>query len=553
MKTKLFFALLCPVLMLSSCQKDDEPTTANREWTVIGYFNGNNNLDHTQAGTSYIIGDVQEMEHAGCSDQVTSIVMLSSLKTGGNANYYKIEIGENQLPDQVKSPMLEDLGSKDMSDPQTLINFIKYAVDNYPAKKYMLILNSHGGGWYGISPDEANGSGDMMSLQNLRTALASGPHFDVIVFHACLMSMTEVAFEIKDLADYMVSSEISMPALSVLGGDIWLKELIDNPTMTSLDLSKRIVQCVYDNGALAQKTTHMAVTDLKKMDLLGAKIANLGNKLTTEVTQETWAEVFEAWSETHYINESFPSFTDLREFIKKLQQKPGLSQVNLITQACSEALSAFNETVPFTKNYLQNSSQPYGGLTIHFPNKVEQFDEAKYTDLKFKDTNWYNFLKIFIENTQGGGGQVGDTEVGISGAVTFPGHTLSGHTYVYVYTVSGTEVTLLGYINTQADGTYEALIQGITQATDFAFEAFDDANNDQSLSYGEGYGFWDLNGNSVWDDILNAQPGNAYNNINVVLAPFNGKAAQKDGPLLSTDGNYLNSVPTQRQIPNISN
>ena len=162
--------------------------------------------------------------------------MLSSLKTGGNANYYKIDYAENQLPDEVHSTMLEDMGTKDMSDPQTLIDFIKYAVDNYPAKRYMLILNSHGGGWYGISPDEANGSGDMMSLPDLRSAMETGPHFDVVVFHACLMSMTEVAYEIKDLADYMVSSEISMPALSVLGADVWLKELMDNPGMASYDV-----------------------------------------------------------------------------------------------------------------------------------------------------------------------------------------------------------------------------------------------------------------------------------------------------------------------------
>jgi len=530
MKTRLLLIIFGAAFFFLSCSKDDEKEepAAEREWTIIGYFNGNNNLDHTQAGTSYIIGDVQEMEHAGGTSEVNSVVMLSSLKTGGNANYYKIEYAENQLPDKVNSTMLEDMGTKDMSDPQTLINFIKYAVDKYPAKRYMLILNSHGGGWYGVSPDEANGSGDMMSLPELRQAMETGPHFDVVVFHACLMSMTEVAYEIKDLADYMVSSEISMPALSVLGADVWLKELMNNPKMSSYDLSKKIVQCVYDNGEFAQKTTHMAVTDLTKMDVLGAKIANLGNKLTTEVG-DNWNEVFEAWNETHYISEGFPSFTDLREFVKMLQQKPGLSQINLITQAGTEVLNAFNAAMPFTKCYLENNDHTYGGLTIHFPQQEDHFTKSEYDNLKFDDTNWTNFLEIFIENTQGGGGGggVGADEIGLSGSVSFPGQQLSPYCYVFIYEVDNQgQLTQLGYEEVEADGTFSILVQGVAYDHVFAFDAFDDANNNEQVDIGEGLGFWDGNGNGQWDDVLQAQPGQSYEGINITLTPYQGKSAK---------------------------
>lgn len=80
MKTRLLILLLGAAFLILGCSKDDdttEPSTTEKEWTIIGYFNGNNNLDHTQAGTSYIIGDVQEMEHAGGTANVNSIVMLS--------------------------------------------------------------------------------------------------------------------------------------------------------------------------------------------------------------------------------------------------------------------------------------------------------------------------------------------------------------------------------------------------------------------------------------------------------------------------------------------
>jgi hypothetical protein len=534
MNAKFVMVSIAMVILCASC-KDDEPVieTPQREWTIIGYFNGNNNLDDTQAGTSYIIGDVQEMEHVGGTDSVTSIVMLSSLKTGGNAHYYKIEKANNQLPDQVKSTMLEDLGSKDMSDPQTLISFIKYAVDHYPANRYMLIIDSHGGGWYGLSPDEANGSGDMMSLTELRGALETGPHFDVVVFHACLMGMVEVAYEIKGLADYMVASEITMPTLSVLGADVWLKELVENPFISSFDLSKRIVQCVYDNGKFAQKTTHMAVTDLSKMDQLASDIANLGNKLTTEVGDK-WNEVFEAWTETHYINPDAPSFTDLREFVKKLQQKPGLSQINYINQACNNMISSLNDACPFTKSHLENSNQPYGGITIHFPQQENHFNETEYKKLKFDETNWTNFLRIFIDNTQNIGGQVGENEVGFAGTVTYPGHTLSGYTYVFVYTYEAGSYNPQGYVQTATDGSFSTVISGITQPTIFAFEAIDDVNNSGSFDDGDGYGYWDYNGNNVDDDFLETQPGNVYSGITIVLEETTQYAVAPDGVTLRT-------------------
>lgn len=143
----------------------------------MGYFDGNNDLDVSQAGTSYIIEDVQEMEKVGSTDEVTAVTIVSSLKTGGNANYYLVQKHPDELPDKISS---KDLGTKDMSDPQCLKNFIKWAKEEYPADHYALIINDHGGGWRGACVDEQNGAGSLMSMPDIRMALEEGPHFDDI-------------------------------------------------------------------------------------------------------------------------------------------------------------------------------------------------------------------------------------------------------------------------------------------------------------------------------------------------------------------------------------
>jgi hypothetical protein len=50
---------------------------------------------------------------------------------------------------QINSEVVEDLGEVNMADGQTLVDFVTWAIQNYPADKYALILSDHGMGWPG--------------------------------------------------------------------------------------------------------------------------------------------------------------------------------------------------------------------------------------------------------------------------------------------------------------------------------------------------------------------------------------------------------------------
>jgi hypothetical protein len=77
----------------------------------------------------------------------------------------------------------------------------------------MLIIDDHGGGWRGACEDEQNGSGNLMTMVDMAAAIrqsltsAGIDKFDVITFHACLMSMVEVAYELRNCANYLVASD----------------------------------------------------------------------------------------------------------------------------------------------------------------------------------------------------------------------------------------------------------------------------------------------------------------------------------------------------------
>jgi len=392
-KSRVFWiALMVLAIFLSpGCsKKSTKPEPPKYKWTILGYFDGNNlqDLDPVTSG-SYVIQDVQEMEQVGSTKDVQVIVMVGSIKTEGNCNYYFIEKHLNEPSDSISSKILDSLGKEDMSDPDTLRNFIKYGVEHYPAQHYMLIINDHGDGWKGVCSDEQNGDGKMMSLPELSTAL-SGSKFDIIVFNAPSMSLLEVAYQLKDKANYLVASQSKFPMQNILSSAKWLQGLIDNPDLSPRTLATTMVDSISYTARNKYKENHIAAINLSKVDALASKVAALGNSLTMKAGAH-WNEVFNAFWDGYFPDYDDSAFTDLREFAKKIQNSS-----NLDSAIINDAQAVEIVTGEAVIKSLSWHSYYGGGLAIHFPWKVSLFDSTDYVQLDFASSNWDVFLSHFI-------------------------------------------------------------------------------------------------------------------------------------------------------------
>jgi len=388
-------------LLALSCSKDNggDDGGGTAQWTVMMYGAGNNNLDVSNNNTSFIIQDVQDMEKVGSQSGLNIIAMVASQRTGGQAKYYHIEYHPAENPDQISSPMLADKGTKDMSDPATLKEFINYCKANYPAQKYLLIVDDHGAGWPGSCSDELNGGGGLLTMIELKNAIAQSDlqRVDIVTFHACLMAMVEVGYELRGVASYLTACQFTMPMQNVLGADLWLAWLKDNGAASPADLAQKIAEKVRVAAENKQKTAHYAMVNLAEMQALGARIGTFGNILVTEGGQH-WDEVQHAWSQTHTTEYDNPAYVDLREFANKIMAEPTLSTINLVRNAAQDIISGVNSSVPYTATYFYPPDQPVprGGLNIHFPYQLAQFDSANYVTLDFRQTNWHAFLSTFL-------------------------------------------------------------------------------------------------------------------------------------------------------------
>ena len=203
--------------------------------------------------------------------------------------------------DQVRSESV-DLGEVNMSDPNTLVDFVTWAVKEFPADKYALILSDHGMGWPGGWSDPAPGGtgdpsiplasrlGDELYLMELDEALAeiraqTGlDQFELIGMDACLMGHLEVFDALAPHARYAVASQETEPALGWAYTG-FLGPLHRNPDMTGEDLSRLIVdsyiqedQRIVDDQARAEF--------LKQGSPMGGLFGLLGGQTAAQLAQQ---------------------------------------------------------------------------------------------------------------------------------------------------------------------------------------------------------------------------------------------------------------------------
>ena len=117
----------------------------------------------------------------------------------------------------------------DITNPDSLTNFINWAAKNYPAKRYILVMADHGGG-YLPHADLADATSNPMNSAKTRgliyddgynhkcfsaKSFARGVrnasvHIDGIVTYLCLMNNLEFLYDVKDVTDYIAGSTYVM-------------------------------------------------------------------------------------------------------------------------------------------------------------------------------------------------------------------------------------------------------------------------------------------------------------------------------------------------------
>lgn len=226
--------------------------SAEGTWTIMVYMCGDNDLE------TYAVSDLAEMEKYGGSDGVNMVVMMDTYELVDGTHWYVVDSTATHFDTDPGGHVCDCeliggacLEETNMGDGAVLTDFIVEAAAYAPADRYMLVLWDHGGGWRGVCWDnstpleEPEGWFDRLTVHEFAEAISAAEvqadiKLDIIGFDACLMSMIEVAYEIRGLADYMLASVTGIP-MDGWAYDLFLDDLAGNPGMGADELCGHVI------------------------------------------------------------------------------------------------------------------------------------------------------------------------------------------------------------------------------------------------------------------------------------------------------------------------
>lgn len=232
--------------------KSEETLRPKKEWTIMVYMAGDNNLSE---------------------DMVTGLKGM--MKVAGQANINLVALYDSGYPPiPIKIYDFSDAkpSSSNPANPGELVDYavhkndvaqipytnsefvgIKHFVPwvlkkpKFRAKRYALILSGHSDGIIGRSLLRDENPYIVLDLSKLRGVLevakyplGDGEKFDLLGFDGCLMNMLEVGYELKDIARVMVGSEGNIPSSGWAYEEV-LKDFKDNANIEADEFAVKIV------------------------------------------------------------------------------------------------------------------------------------------------------------------------------------------------------------------------------------------------------------------------------------------------------------------------
>lgn len=345
------------------------------EWTFMVFLNGDNDLNE------FGLSDLEEMQSLTNASKVNVIVLFDELGTGDSVVYKITKGGKTKLSpgSAIFSGSEADMGSAD-----TLRKFGVWAIDNYPAQKFALVMWNHGGGWRegdrvrcGREPLFKDFSNDETSQSVITLAngaytkaikaisTAAGKKLDLIGFDTCLMGMYEVAAVNAPYGDYLVASAESEPAYGWTY-DVIMKKLGNKPGMDAVELGKIIVDSYYDYSS---GNATLALFDLSKTDNMTDKIDTFATNLQSALSTSSHKSAIQTirQSTQHY---GYNEHVDLKHFATQIKNKSSLPSA--LKTAASDLLTQISSFMIYAKTQSNTSYWDYShanasGLAIFFP------------------------------------------------------------------------------------------------------------------------------------------------------------------------------------------
>ncbi|MGE0206545.1 MAG: clostripain-related cysteine peptidase [Candidatus Babeliales bacterium] len=357
--------------------------------TVIVYMAARNDLH------SFIFDDLSEMEKVGSTSYLNILVYLNALSPEQEKITRKLVIHKGHTtqygPDK----------SKDSGDAQTVIDACKWAIKHYPSDQFVLIFWNHGSGSLNRNPRSVcydDATGNYLTDYDIKFALKEvtrllGKKIDIVAFDACLMADLEIAYMLREYAQYIVASQELVPGKG-FGYDL-IFEYPASHRVNSYELAKIMVHAFEKEYINETQEYTLSALNLSKIDGITMNNNRIAELLTRalETKDSNVALIAAALAECTCFDKKY---MDLYHFYQNIQKL--LTQFNLSApdkKNLNELLEeGFDLIKRATVDYVHGNLYPNShGLSLYFDPIA--MDSTYPTTLWAQDTHWIKFLTTY--------------------------------------------------------------------------------------------------------------------------------------------------------------
>ncbi len=311
----------------------------------------------------------------------------------------------NNLGTTFEQTAVQELGEVDMGDPQSLVDFIEWSVQNFPAEHYMLVIGSHGGGWRGIGPDDGDGQESMLDLPEIDAALATARatlglgKLDIVGFDACLMAVSDVAVMLEPHADYVLFSQEVIPS----NGWDYLDSIAamqDHPDWDSFQVASVFVDTYMDYyaGAGARTKVGLSLVETAGLPNLLAALEDFSATVGAD-TAALLSALGTARNNSQIFGASLGdradlySYVDLRDFMNWFSLQTTISEDAY--NAAQTVIAAYDATVVYSRADAQLPRAT--GLAVYLPSGPAVYDATYPTAAPDGLAFWQAYLDQFYQ------------------------------------------------------------------------------------------------------------------------------------------------------------
>lgn len=381
------------LLGVTSCHWFNPDEEVNYDRTVLAYIAAENSLSYG----AFHEQDIDEMLQAA-GDIPTNSRLLIYLDDTSNPRILSIEQQSGRRP--TSRVVYEYSEEQNSGDVETLRTVMEWVYDNYPSSTYGLIFWSHGDAWLPAKAipqrsicidNERNNysnSGSKMEIADVADVLAGFPRVEFIMFDACFMQAVEVAYELRNVARYVIASPAEIPNPGA-PYERMVKPFFSVPfdgaevVEQYYRMYNDSVMPVYDYGS-DRYGVSLSVIDCGHLDDLANATAGM---ITKYVSRDEATDLKGVQRYYPLSSKSRPEFYDMNGYMHRL-----------ITDEADYVRwkSVFDLAVPYARStawwysndaYTQHVDlDNYGGVSCYVPQDRSIYDGLNE---KFRATSWY--------------------------------------------------------------------------------------------------------------------------------------------------------------------